>query len=163
MAFLQSAGTLPVIQTFVNRVWSATLIGSFAHFSSSGEISSRPAARPCRSLPIAVRTSSTLGALSRVSRSGVAADAAESKSLHVVADSCFDSSWQCSRPRSKSFWVEFHTEPSFSATGTESVELPLKFPRISRMTLYTDRRLFCLTPSSACGRSSPQHQATLSP
>ena len=45
---------LPIIKSFANRTWSAILIGSFAHFSSSGEISSRPATRPIRSLSVAL-------------------------------------------------------------------------------------------------------------
>ena len=80
-----STGTLPLRHTRWNSSCSALLTGSSAHFSSSGQIPSSPAARPFFNFLIARRTSSSAGASDAMSGAGLAVDDSMSRSAHDVA------------------------------------------------------------------------------
>src|SRR5277367_1556177 len=76
MPSLHSAGTLPVHQTEVNNLTSSWAVVWTEYFSSSAVILSDPAERPFLSLPMALRTSSSVGASTGILLLSVASEAA---------------------------------------------------------------------------------------
>jgi len=148
MPSCQSAGTMPDLQTWINRVCKVRLTRPRAHFSSSGGIPSEPAAWTFFSILIAQMTSSsTVGSLVLTFGSWTAEMDSDSRHVEVVAGMWLRAAVKCSDQRCIISSLEWHGLPSTlwmqDTTGWECF-----WPTSVLMAQNADLLLLCWRSSS---------------